>query len=195
MDKVEISDDGAALMERPSPDAHLDASAVAALYRQYAPTLLAYLRRHAASWEDAEDLLLEVFLAAIEREQVFAIPEEGRLPWLQRVAQHKLVDQYRRSARRPAMPLDEAAETLAEDEAREPEQVALRHEAHQQLHQALQGLPAAYQEVLRLRFANDLRCAEIGIALGKQEGAIRAVLWRALRALRVRYEEHQGGGQ
>lgn len=182
-------------MERPSSDAHLDASAVAALYRQYAPTLLAYLRRRAASWEDAEDLLLEVFLAAIEREQIFAIPEEGRLPWLQRVAQHKLVDQHRRSTRRPAMPLDAAADLLAEDEAREPDQVALRHEAHQELHHALKRLPAAYQEVLRLRFANDLRCAEIGTVLGKQEGAIRAILWRALRALRTRYEEHQGGGQ
>lgn len=182
-------------MERPSSDTHLDASAVAALYRQYAPALLAYLRRRAASWEDAEDLLLEVFLAAIEREQIFAIPEEGRLAWLQRVAQHKLVDQHRRSARRPATPLDEAADLLAEDEAREPEQMALRHEAHQQLHQALKRLPTAYQEVLRLRFANDLRCAEIGTVLGKQEGAIRALLWRALRALRTHYDEDLRGGQ
>jgi RNA polymerase sigma-70 factor (ECF subfamily) len=114
---------------------------------------------------------------------------------LQRVAQHKLVDHYRRSTRRPAMPLDEAADALAEDEAWEPEQVALRHEAHQQLHQALQRLPAPYQEVLRLRFANDLRCAEIGAVLGKHEGAIRTLLWRALRLLRTRYEEYQGGGQ
>ena len=182
-------------MERPASDVRLDASAVAALYRQYAPTLLAYLRRHAASWEDAEDLLLEVFLAAIEREQIFAISEEGRLPWLQRVAQHKLVDQHRRSTRRPAMPLDEAIDALTEDEAQGPEQVALRHEAHQQLHQALQRLPAAYQEVLRLRFANDLRCAEIGTVLGKQEGAIRATLWRALRALRAHYEDDHRGGQ
>ncbi len=181
-------------MERSASDAPLDASAVAALYRLYAPTLLAYLRRRAASWEDAEDLLLEVFLAAIERDQLFTIPEEGRLPWLQRVAQHKLVDQHRRSTRRPAMPLDAAADLLAEDEAGEPEQVALRHEAHQQLHQALQRLPAAYQEVLRLRFANDLRCAEIGAVLGKQEGAIRATLWRALKALRAHYDADLRGG-
>ena len=182
-------------MERPSLSASLDASAVAALYRQYAPTLFAYLRRRAASWEDAEDLLLEVFLAAVERGQIFTIPEEGRLAWLQRVAQHKLVDHYRRSARRPALPLDESAEALAEDEAREPEQIALRHEASQELHHALQRLPASYQEVLRLRFANDLRCAEIGAALGKQEGAIRALLWRALKLLRTRYDEDQRGGQ
>jgi RNA polymerase sigma-70 factor (ECF subfamily) len=182
-------------MERPSSSASLDAEAVAALYQQYAPTLLAYLRRRAASWEDAEDLLLEVFLAAVEREQVFFVPEEGRLAWLQRVAQHKLVDQYRRSTRRTAMPLDAAAATLAEDEARGPEQLALRHEAHQELHQALQRLPASYQEVLRLRFANDLRCAEIGAALGKPEGAIRVLLWRALNHLRARYDEHRGGGR
>ncbi len=182
-------------MEQPASGAYPGAPAVAALYRQYAPTLLAYLRRRAASWEDAEDALLEVFLAALEGEQIFSIPEEKRLPWLQRVAQRKLVDQYRRLTRRQAISLDAAGEALAEDEEQEPERVALRHEAHQQLHQALLRLPASYREVLRLRFAYDLRCAEIGVVLGKQEGAIRATLWRALSLLRKRYDEYQGGGQ
>jgi RNA polymerase sigma factor (sigma-70 family) len=183
-------------MTRHASDTCTDVSAAAAaLYQQHAPTIFAYLRRRAASWEDAEDLLVEVFLAALDRNHIFSVPEEERLFWLQRVAQRKLVDQYRRSTRRPAAPLDEVTETLVEDAEQEPEQVVLRHEAHQHLHQALHRLPASYQEVLRLRFANNLRCAEISTVLRKQEGAVRILLWRALKLLRAHYDDCQNGAK
>ena len=170
-----------------------DPAALAALYRQHAPVLLVYLRRRAASWEDAEDILLEVFLAALEQPQVFVIPEDQQLFWLRRVAQHKLVDYHRRAGRRPAVSLDQVSDALIEDEALEPEQVALRHEEQWEVQQAFQRLPAAYQEVLHLRFGYDLRCAEIGTMLGKQEGAVRALLWRALKLLRACYDDVLGG--
>jgi len=176
-------------MAHSSSGACLDARGAAALYQQHAPTLFAYLRRRAASWEDAEDLLVEVFVAALDREKIFSIPEKERLPWLLRVAQHKLVDQYRQATRRPSIPLDEATDDLLENEDQGPEQVALRHEAQGHLHQALQRLPASYQEILRLRFVHDLECAEIGAVIGKNKGAVRIMLWRALKLLRARYDE------
>ncbi len=165
-----------------------DSSSAAQLYQRYAPTLFAYLRRHVNSWEDAEDLLLEVFLAALEHDQFHAVPEENRLPWLQRVAQHKVADHYRRASRRPVTTLDRVADTL-EDEAPVPEEVALRHETQAALRLAVQRLPAQYQEVLRLRFVHGLRFLEIGAVLGKQEGAVRVLLSRALKLLRKNYNE------
>ncbi len=44
----------------------LDDSPAADLYRRYAPVIFSYLRLHVPSYEDAEDLLVEVFLAAFE---------------------------------------------------------------------------------------------------------------------------------
>jgi len=170
-------------------------ASAAALYQRHAPVLLAYLRRHAASWEDAEDLLLEVFTAALEDERFPGIAEEKQIAWLQRVAQHKLVDYYRRSARRPAIPLGAESDTLMEDEALAPEQVALRHEAQAQLRIALQRLPAPQRELLQLRFAHGLSGAEIAAVLGKQEGAVRVLLWRALKLLRSYYVEPGEGEQ
>lgn len=177
-------------MTRHPSGACLDTSAAAAaLYQQHAPTLFAYLRRRAASWEDAEDLLVEVFVAALDRERIFSVPEKERLPWLLQVAQHKLVDQYRYMTRRPSTPLDETIDALVEDEDQGPEQIALRHEAQGHLHQALQRLPTSYQEILRLRFVHELECAEIGTVIGKKKGAVRIMLWRALKLLRARYDE------
>jgi RNA polymerase sigma-70 factor, ECF subfamily len=180
-------------MKAQPSEASLDPTSAAALYQQHAPVIFAYLRRHVGSWEDAEDLLLEVFLAALEHDQLRAVPEDSQLPWLQRVAQRKVADHHRRSARRPAIPIDQVEATLLEDEKQIPEQVALRNEEQTELGLALKRLPAQYQEVLRLRFVHGLRGTEIGALLGKQEGNVRVLLSRALKLLRVYYPERQEG--
>lgn len=173
--------------------AYVDPSPAAVLYQQHAPVIFAYLHRHTGSWEDAEDLLLEVFLAALENNQLSAVPEGSHLPWLQRVAQRKVADHYRRSFRRPAVPIEQLDGILLEDEALFPEQVALRRETQAELHLAVQRLPAQYQEVLRLRFVHGLRGPEIGVVMGKPEGTVRVLLSRALKLLRAYYPERQEG--
>jgi RNA polymerase sigma-70 factor (ECF subfamily) len=174
-------------MNAESSDVSLEPASVGKLYQQHAPVLFAYLRRHTHSWEDAEDLLLEVFLAALENGQLYAIPAANQLPWLQRVAQRKVADHYRRAFRRPTIPIEQVETTLLEDDELVPEQVALHREAQKELRLAVEELPAQYQEVLRLRFVHGLRGQEIGAVLGKQEGAVRVLLSRALKLLRARY--------
>lgn len=162
----------------------------AALYQRYAASVFTYLRRRAPAREDAEDLLLEVFLAAFEQQAaLLALPEDARLAWLRRVAQHKLIDHYRRSNRRLAVPLDALKERLEEDADLGPEQVALRREEERRVAAAVQRLPALQQEIVRLRFAGGLRCAQIADVLGKREGAVRMALSRALNLLRTLYED------
>jgi RNA polymerase sigma-70 factor (ECF subfamily) len=180
-------------MESASPAPALDDSPIAALYRQHGPLIFAWLLKQAHSWEDAEDLLLEVFLAAFEQNRLLAVPEEKRLAWLLSVAQHKLVDYYRLSGRRPQTPLDAVAGALEEDAALAPEAVALRHEQQAELRAALLALPQTQREVVQLRFGEGLRSAEIAKVLGKREGTVRILLWRALTFLRARYGGDQEG--
>ena len=167
----------------------LDDPPVAALYDRYAASIFAYLSRHCKTREDAEDVLLDVFVAAMEYSKLADVPEERRLPWLLRVAQRKLVDQYRRSQRRSAIALEEVAETLETDETQAPEQRALRQETQDHVRAAIRRLPALQQEVLRLRFVAGLRSREIAQVLGKRHGAVRMQLSRALNLLRTLYEE------
>jgi RNA polymerase sigma-70 factor (ECF subfamily) len=174
-------------MNLPVPDAGSEESPTAALYRQHGPLLFAWLLKHAHSWEDAEDLLLEVFLAAFEDNRLLAVQEEKRLGWLLSVAQHKLVDYYRLANRRRNVPLESVAGLLEADEALAPEAVALRHERQADLQRALQILPETQRQVVQLRFGEGLRCTEIAKVLGKREGAVRILLWRALTFLRQRY--------
>lgn len=176
-------------MQRRPSTTNLDDAPAARLYRAYAPAILAYLRGRASSQEDAEDLLLEVFLAAFERNSLAELSPERQSAWLRQVAHHKLIDYYRRASRRPAVPLDEIAESAYADDEMDPEAQAQRHETQRDLQAALRQLSPAQQQVLRLRFADGLRCAEIANIVGKQEAAVRMLLSRTLNLLRSLYTD------
>ncbi len=165
-------------------------SSTALLYQRYAPAIFAYLRRHTPTQEDAEDVLVDVFLAALEYSTFPVFSEKEQVAWLWRVTRNKAVDHYRRSVRRQSVELEQVAETLYDDDDVAPEQAALRQEEYIHLQTYLQRLSPLQQEVLRLRFTNDLRCAEIASKLGKREGTIRVMLSRAMNLLRSIYE-HQ----
>lgn len=167
----------------------VDTSLVALLYQQHASTIFLYVRRHIFSLEDAEDITLEIFLAAVEQEKMLAtLTDDARLAWLRRVAHNKIVDHYRRSTLRQSAPLEAASSLLDEDENRAPEPVALRSEEYALLRRRLAALPPQQQEILHLRFAGGLRSREIASLLQKREGSVRSMLARSLNFLRSVYE-------
>ena len=81
------------------------------LYDRFAVTVLAYLSQLVSNRQDAEDLLLEVFMAACKNEMLLGLPAGRQLAWLRRVARNKAVDRYRHTARLTMLPLEQARET------------------------------------------------------------------------------------
>jgi len=166
---------------------------LALLYQKYAKVVLSYLDRRISIKEDAEDLLLEVFLAALENQVWMTWTDGEQLAWLRRVARNKLIDHYRQKTRHPATPLEEMHETLDVDENLLPESLALRHEAQIILYREIAALPKLQQEVLRLRFEHGLHTKEIAQILKKTDVAIRILLSRALNQLRRSYDQQHRG--
>lgn len=179
---------------QPQRKLFLDDAAITELYQRHAHTLLAFIRRYVSTREDAEDVLLEVFLAAFENHALADLSDGQQLAWLRRVAHNKCVDLHRRARRYPSVSLDSIEEILFEDEANAPEQLALRSEEHAVLRSHLARLPEQQQTVLRLRFAHGLRSVEIARKLNKSEGAVRMLLSRALNVLRGIYKQQVPGG-
>lgn len=165
-----------------------DIADIAALYQQYAPAIFASLVQHVPSEQDAEDILVEVFLAALENEQFGFLPKKAQLAWLWRVARHKTVDLYRQSIRRPSVTLESMAERITDNDDVDPEYVALRQEEYNTLQIHLKRLSPLQQQVLQLRFHQDMRCLEIAAHLGKSEGAIKVMLSRTLNVLKNIYK-------
>ena len=153
-------------------------------YRQHSPRILAYLLRRMPSQEDAEDLLLDIFLAVWDKLATWDRGEQQLGAYLQTVARNKLADYYRKYGKYPMVPLEEVAEETYAHEELAPEQQALTSEQYAQLHQAVQALPKQQQAILYLRFSHGLRCGEIATRLAKTEGAVRTMLSRSLKMLR-----------
>jgi RNA polymerase sigma factor (sigma-70 family) len=162
-------------------------SEMALLYSNNAPGLLRYVRMHLSSPEDAEDLVVEVFLAALENTKFAALPESARQLWLWRVTRNKVIDAYRRARTRQVAALDHVAKDLIEAEISSPEYAALQQEDYMELYAHLQSLPAFHQEILSMRFGQNLSCREIAAALGRQENVVRVTLSRTLNRLRSTY--------
>lgn len=158
--------------------------AVARLYREYAPGILTHLRIHALSQEDAEDILVDVFVAAMENEKFWELPEH---------AQHLWLWLFRRSQRPQGIALEHVEDSLYEDERYGPEFSVMRQEDYDHLQEQVQRLPELQQEILRLRFGLGLPCGEIARRLGKQENAVRLMLSRTLNLLRTLYRRQREG--
>ena len=175
---------GTELLKRDQGDA-----APEQLYLLHAPVVLAYIRLHIASEEEAEDLLVEVFLAALQSKDLLTRVEKAQRAWLLTVARYKVVDYYRRKGRQQALALEQVIDSLYEDDAFSPEQVALQREAYEQIIARVKRLPAAQQQTVWLKFVYGLPCSEIAAVLGKKESTVRTWLSRALQSLRAFYQE------
>jgi RNA polymerase sigma-70 factor (ECF subfamily) len=167
-----------------------DDSPVARLYEQHGPALFAYLSHQVSSHEAAEDVLVEVFMAALETNRFVQMSEKEQVSWLWRVTRNKAVDAFRRSQVRRGLDLSAAADYV-DDKERSPELVVLQQEASALLHTYLERLSPGQRKAIQLRFAHGLRSSEIAAVMGKREGSVRALLARALNFLRALYQEQE----
>lgn len=157
-----------------------DRSAFAELYDTYVDSVYRYLLYRVREPSDAEDLASEVFTRAFANIHRYRWQGKSFLAWLYTIARNAVTDRRRRE--RPTVDLDTAfgiAEDgpTAHDRAVHGEQVVA-------LRGAVKHLTAEQQQVLALRFERNLSSRQVARMLGKNEGAIRALQFRALGRLR-----------
>ncbi|GCE20137.1 RNA polymerase sigma factor [Dictyobacter kobayashii] len=164
-----------------------DRSPVEKLYDKHARDILRYIHRYIYSNEEADDLLVEVFLAAIESQTLPTLKMEEQFAWLQRVARNKVADYQRKVTRYPAVALDEMLDSPFDTDLITPEKAIVEREEIELLRAHLSALPELQQQVLQLRFGDGLRTKEIASKLHKSDSAVRSLLLRSLNFLRGLY--------
>jgi RNA polymerase sigma factor (sigma-70 family) len=163
------------------------------LYDRFAVLIFHYLCQQVSNEQDAEDLLLEVFLAALQNEALSSFPGGRQLAWLRRVARNKVIDRYRHITLLNLLPIEQALEM--EDTALTPEQYTEQQENYERLYQSIAQLTSLQRELIRLRYRNGLRFCEIAVVLEKPEGTVRQLFVRTLRQLRMIYDQLERGEQ
>lgn len=151
--------------------------------------------RITGSREDAEDVLQDTLLSALEHLRDFR-GDAAFGTWLYRIAMHNAFRILRRRRGGESVSLEELiAEKADEDEEtiphpefiaewRDPAEVAEQNELRRILEEAIQQLPESYRAVFTLRDIEGLSTKEVAEILGISEGNVKVRLLRARLKLR-----------
>lgn len=172
-----------ALIER----AKTDKEAFGQLYELYVDRIYSYVYYRTGNPEDAEDLTARIFFRAMQHISSY---EDQGVPfsaWLYRIAHNLIANWHRDRSRRKIISLDDIAQWHIQDDS--PELTAQLMEDKQGLLTAIRRLPAERQELLILKFVEQLSNAEIGSIMGRSEGAIKSLYHRTLLSLREELEK------
>lgn len=154
--------------------AQRDPAQFAELYESNFERVYAYVARRVPTRQDAEDLTSEVFHEALRGLPQFEWRGLPFVAWLLGIARRRLAERWRRNGKRQETAFDDTEEGAVE--AGIEEAVAL--------FQLVNDLPADQRLVIRRRFVEQKSLREIAEELGRSEGAIKQLQFRALQQLR-----------
>ncbi|HLW78079.1 MAG TPA: RNA polymerase sigma factor [Terriglobia bacterium] len=166
------------------------------LIEQYHYRLFRYLLYLTGSRETAEDLFQETWIRVLERGHQYNVKWKFEA-WLFTIARHLTIDWMRKKPAGATLDLDEAGDEArpaagwasAGSGAGSPFDLAAGREESERVRTALGQLPAAFREVLLLRFQEDLALEEIAAVTAAPLSTVKSRLYRGLDALRATMEE------
>ena len=159
-----------------------ESSAFGLLYDHYQPQIYRFVFLKVSRREEAEDLTHQVFLNAwqnIRKYQDLGFPFSS---WLYRIARNAVIDFYR--GQKETVNFDEVDPQLFATQLTTSEFVDERLEMSRVL-AAVRKLKPEYQDVIIMRFIEDLAPKDVALALEKSEGAVKLIQHRALKQLQI----------
>jgi len=158
-----------------------DTEAFAQLYDRYVDTIYRYVYHRVGSKPLTEDLTSETFLRALRRISHFTWQGRDFGAWLVTIARNLVADHFKSSRFRLEVT---TGEMLDADQVQDgPEGQVMEAFANAALLEGVKRLNARQQECIVLRFLQGLSVAETARIMGKNEGAIKTLQYRAVRAL------------
>lgn len=159
--------------------ARKDPSRFAELYENHFERVYAYVIRRVGNRQEAEDITSEVFHQALEKIGSFEWRGVPFAAWLLRIAVNATTDRWRQRAREQGNPGAEASEQFDFDEANE----------RARLFRMVKELPMEQRLVIEMRFAEEKSIRDIAEVVGKSEGAVKQLQFRAIKNLRAKVEK------
>ncbi|BCX15819.1 MAG: ECF subfamily RNA polymerase sigma factor [Candidatus Parcubacteria bacterium] len=166
-----------------------DAKAFGLIYDKYQPSIFRFIYLKVGHREEAEDLTHQTFLSAWQSIGEF---QQRNLPissWLYRIARNKVIDYYR--TRKMTLELEKNDQESEENLATNPFESLSQKMSLEIVEKALRLLPPHYQDVLIMRFVEEMSYKEISQVIGKSQGLIRVIQFRALKKIKKIIEENE----
>ncbi len=154
--------------------AQRDPSRFADLYETNFERVYAYIAGRVRDRDVAQDLTAEVFQHALANIGSFEWRGLPFVAWLMRIAANAIADRWQRTSKEPPVPDEPLEEQGADDQI----------ERRAMLSQLVEALPCDQRHVVIRRFVDQRSIRDIAQELGRSEGAIKQLQFRALQTLR-----------
>jgi RNA polymerase sigma-70 factor (ECF subfamily) len=158
-----------------------DAEAFGELYDRYVDVVFRYVYYRVGNKPQTEDFVSETFLRALRRIGSFTWQGKDFAAWLITIARNLIADHYKSGRYRLEVT---TADMLDADRVEAgPEDLVLDALTNATLVAAVRKLAGEQQECIVLRFLQGMSVSETALAMGKTDGAIKALQYRAVRSL------------
>ncbi len=163
-----------------------DAASYRTLLRDCVPVIAAAARQSGLPADRVDDVVQET-LITIHRARATYDPQRRFLPWLRAIAQRRAIDALRHHGRGAGREVHDPAAYEAHTDAGFGafEQVE-RQDSHAALHDAVARLPDGQRQAVERLALAEQTLDEAAAATGRNKGALKVNLHRAIRALRAR---------
>ncbi len=164
-----------------------DKEAFGELYDIYLKPIFRYVYFKVGNREDAEDLTEQVFLKAWQYIDKYNSKKSFFSSWLYIIAKNQVIDHYRQNKKNI-----ELEDWLKETHIQPEGQAKVEQELLQKkIFKKIKKLPEKQQEIIILKFFENLSNKEIAKIVNKPEGAIRILQYRALKKLKLIINENE----
>ena len=163
-----------------------DPEAWGEIYRKFAGPVYGFFVHQVRDPEVAEDLTAGVFVEAIQAASRFSGTLAALRSWIFRIARNDLIDYWRHARRVQSEAIEDVddADLARAIPVDDPADTAISSVNRSRLLAVVHRLSPEQKQVVLLRLSGDLSSAEIAKLMGKSEGAIKALQYRALAVLR-----------
>lgn len=158
-----------------------EASAFGLLYDRYQPQIYRFIYLKVSHREEAEDLCHQVFLSAWQNIESYEFKGFPFSAWLYSIARNKVIDHYRTKKNF----IDIETIYIAEENDKKTNEAILDFKISlESIKKAIFEIPQIEQDVIIMRFVEDMSPREIASILNKSEGSIRLIQHKAIKRLK-----------
>jgi len=165
-------------------EARQNPEAFGKLYERYVGAIYRYVYYRVGNTEDAEDLTARVFMRALKHVHNYHDRGVPFSAWLYRIAHNVVANFHRDNSRRPSVPLDDAQMELHGAHHDDADSKIDVDRQRDRLIRAIRLLPEDRQQLVVLKFVEQMQNAEIGQIMNRSEGAVKSLYHRTLAQLR-----------
>jgi len=159
-----------------------DRDAFGLLYERYLDRIFNYVYYRTGNLHDAEDLTARVFQRAMNHIKNYTDRGVPFSAWLYRIAHNLVANWHRDRSRRQEIPINDVP--VLPSKGDHPERNLVRSQEESTLLKLIRRLPPERQNLLILKFVENMSNAEIGKIMGRSEGAVKSLYHRTLLSLR-----------